>query len=179
MAELYNRFETLFLQGHDFRADYVSESGHRITAFDRNFFHLVQLKKVTETETISFFNIQDEKPLIKAQTEGFGPYQFDQYRANHLGAGLDTILRPHAVFALKDPKTAHLAFLKHYGDKPYPVMISLVGRSTSDECLIPITCFPCRLNQAKNRFKQWSDGGLLWRKGDEPTVALKDQQPAC
>ena len=147
----------------------MSEAGHCVTALDRNFFHLVQLKKVTETGLISFFNIQEEKPLMRAQTDGFGPYRFDHYRANFMAAGLDTILRPHAVFSLRDPKTAHLAFLKHYGDKPYPVMIALVGESKSDGCLIPVTHFPCRLNQAKNRFKTWSDG-LLWRKGD-PSIS--------
>lgn len=176
LAELYSAYEALFLGGSGFRREFQSQCGLSFVAFDRNFFHLVQLRKrgITDEESL---NIQLEKPLIRATVEGFGDYRLDEpRRAQYLACGLDTLLMPHAVFTVPQPKTAHLAFMKHYGGKPYPSMVAMLGRSASDGVLCPITCFPVRLGRAKVCYEKWRDG-LLWRRGDPPLAPLKDQQP--
>ena len=89
---------------------------------------------------------------------------------------LDTLLMPHAVFTIPDPQTAHLAFIKHYGGKPYPVIVAMLGRSATDGCLVPVTCFPTRLGRAKSEYDT-SGTNVLWRRGNPPLAPLKDQQP--
>jgi hypothetical protein len=85
-------------------------------------------------------------------------------------AALDTILHPDAVLRLAERKTAELAFMKHYGDKPYPVMFALIGLSRGERCLVPVTCFPCKMNQARSRYRTWI-ADVLWRRGD-PILSL-------
>ena len=166
LAELYEQYETLFLQGHDFRQHLTSRCGLQVTAFDRCFPHLVKLSR----EGCVKFNIQEEKPRIRAERTGYGPYAIDEARARLLPSALDTLLNPHYVFELDEPhQTADLGFLKHYGDRPYPFMLVLVGKSKSDNCRVPVTGFPVKRNQARSRLKRARR--LLWRAGDAP---LKD-----
>ena len=113
LAELYEQYEALFLQGHEYRQDLVSRCGLRVTAFDRSFLHMVKLSTAGRVK----FNIQDEKPRIRSERDGFGPYTIDEARAHHLPSALDTLLKPHHVFELPDPQTADLGFLKHCGKR--------------------------------------------------------------
>lgn len=166
LAELYACYRTLFLQGHDYRRDLQSVCGINFTAFDRNFLHLIELKRQDADCLVEQFNIQDEKTRILAQTDGWGPYQCTMSRATNLGAALDTYLRPDAVFEIENPKTATLAFFKHYGNPPYPVTFALLGPSASDGCLIPVTAFQTRMRQARKRYTEWS-GGIVWQRGAE------------
>ena len=114
LAELYEQYETLFLQGHDYHQQLTSRCGLRVTAFDRCFLHLVKLSRGGCVK----FNIQEEKLRIRRERTGYGPYTIDEKRARQLPSVLDTLLKPHQVFELKDPQTADLGFLKHYGDPP-------------------------------------------------------------
>lgn len=176
LADLYTAYESIYLGGAGFRREYQSQCGLSFVAFDRNFFHLVQLRRNGVADDVRL-NIQEEKPVIRSTADGLGDYRLaDPRRAPHLAAGLDTLLMPHAVFTIPKPQTAHLAFFKHYGNKPDPCMVAMLGRSESDGCLIPVTCFPVRLRRAKTYYEEWGDG-LLWRRGDPPLAPLKDQQP--
>ena len=166
LAELYEKYGRLFLQGHDYRQELKSTCGLPVVAFDRCFPHLVGLSRQDQDERVEFFNIQEEKPRILQERDDFGPYAIDNYRARNLPSALDTLLKPHYVYELATPKTAHLGFLKHYGDKPYPFMIVLVGTSKSDGCLVPVTGFPVSRNQARSRFRRAK--ALLWSVGGEP-----------
>ena len=162
LAELFEQYETLFLQGHDYRQHLTSRCGLRVTAFDRCFLHLVKLSRggcVT-------FNIQEEKLRIRRELTGYGPYTIDEKRARLLPSVLDTLLKPHQVFELKHPQTADLGFLKHYGDPPYPFTLVLIGWSESDDCLIPVTGFPVKRNRAKSWLKRARR--LIWQTGDAP-----------
>ena len=104
LAELYDVYEEVFLGGSGFRREYQSQCGLTFVALDRNFFHLVQLRKNGISKDVRL-NIQVEKPLIRAATEGWGDYQLeDPRRAPHLAAGLDTLLMPHAVFTVPNPQ---------------------------------------------------------------------------
>ena len=162
LAELYEQYEALFLQGHEYRQDLVSSCGLRVTAFDRCFLHLVKFSRAGCVK----FNIQNEKSRIRAERGGLGPYSIDEARACHLPSALDTLLKPHHVFELPDPKTADLGFLKHYGDRPYPFALVLVGWSKSDDCRIPVTGFPVKRNRARGWLKRTRN--LLWEAGQEP-----------
>ena len=164
LGELYDQYEALFLQGRPFRQDLVSSCGLRVTAFDRCFLHLVKLSRAGRVE----FNIQEERPSIRAQRAGLGPYSIDSARARHLPSALDTLLKPHQVFELRDPQTADLGFLKHYGDRPYPFALILVGWSKSDTCRIPVTGFPVKRNRARAWLKKTRN--LLWEAGQEPLI---------
>lgn len=176
LADLYSAYEALFLGGGGFRREFQSQCGLSFVALDRNFLHLARLRK-NGVPDIARLNIQTEKPMIRATTNGMGEYQLeDPRRAPHLAAGLDTLLMPHAVFMIPNPQTAHLAFFKNYGNKPDPIMLAMLGRSQSGGYLIPITCFPVRLRRAKAYYAEWQDG-LLWKRGDPPLAPLKDQQP--
>ena len=177
LADLYAAYEQLYLGGGGFRREFQSQCGLSFVAFDRNFFHLVQLRKIGVPDD-DRLNIQVEKPTIATTTAGLGEYRLvDARRAPYLAAGLDTLLMPHAVFTIPNPQTAHLAFFKHYGDNPNtPVMIAMLGRSDTDGCLVPVTCFPMRLRAARKHYREWA-GGLMWRRGDPPLAPLKDQQP--
>lgn len=163
LAELFEQYEGLFLQGHDYRHTINSSCGLQVTAFDRCFPHLVQLKRIGQHTAVKF-NIQEEKPRIRAQLNGLGPYSIDQYRARNLPSALDTLLEPHHVYELADPGTAHLGFLKHYGDKPYPFTLVLVGESKSDGCLVPVTGFPAKRNRGRNLFARAQR--VLWSRGN-------------
>lgn len=46
-------------------------------------------------------NIQDEQPLIQANTDGSGPYTVTMRRAVHLASMLDTLLRPRRGLLVK------------------------------------------------------------------------------
>lgn len=163
IAELYACYRTLFLQGHDYRCDLKSRCGIEFTAFDRNFLHLIELKRQDGDLIVDDFNIQDEKPRILAIQTGWGPYRCREERARHLACTLDTLLRPDAVFEMENPKTATLVFLKHYGNPPYPVTIAMLGPSPTDKCLIPVTGFTTKLRQARRRFEVWSKR-IVWQR---------------
>ena len=72
------------------------------------------------------------------------------------------------MYELHDPRTAHLGFLKHYGDKPYPFTLVLVGKSKSDGCLVPVTGFPAKRNRGRNLFAKGQR--VLWSRGDAVLV---------
>lgn len=168
LAQLFELYEGLFLQGHEYRHTLNSSCGLQVTAFDRCFPHLVKLTRHGHPEGVPF-NIQEEKPRIRSQLNGLGPYHIDGNRARNLPSALDTLLDPHYVYELADPRTAHLGFLKHYGDKPYPFTLVLVGTSKSDGCLVPVTSFPLRRNRARTRLE--GAQRVLWNRGD---AALTD-----
>ena len=165
LAELYKQYEVLFLQGHDYRQDLTSRCGLRVTAFDRCFLHLVKLRQGERVK----LNIQEEKPRIRRECTGYGPYAVDTTRARQLPSVLDTLLKPHAVFELEDPQTADLGFLKHYGDRPYPFTLVLIGRSGSDDCRIPVTAFHLKQNRARSWLRRARR--LIWQAGD---AAMED-----
>ena len=96
------------------------------------------------------FNIQEEKPRIRRERTGYGPYTIDEKRARQLPSVLDTLLKPHHVFELEDPQTADLGFLKHYGEPPHPFTLVLIGRSESDDCRIPVTGCSGKRNRANS-----------------------------
>ena len=81
----------------------------------------------------------------------------------------NTLLDPHHVYELPDPRTARLGFLKHYGDKPYPFTVVLVGTSKRDDCLVPVTGFPVTRNRARTQFARAPR--VLWSRG-EPGISL-------
>ena len=159
LGELYDQYESLFLQGHPYRQDLVSSCGLRVTTFDRCFLYLVKLSQGGRVE----FNIQEERLRFRAERAGLGPYSIDRARSRHLPSVLDTLLKPHE---LRDPQTADLGFLKHYGDRPYPFALVLVGWSRSDDCRIPVTGFPVKRNRARTWLKKTRN--LLWEAGQEP-----------
>ena len=161
LAQLFEHYERLFLQGHEYRRILNSSCGLRVTAFDRCFLHLVKLTRHGQDVPL---NIQQEKPRVRSQLNGLGPYGIDEYRARNLPSALDALLDPHHVFEVAGPKTAHLWFLKHYGDKPYPFTFVLVGESRADECLIPVTGFPAKRNRARSLFARAQR--VLWSRGD-------------
>ena len=105
------------------------------------------------------------KLRFRAERTGLGPYSIDKAGARHLPSVLDTLLKPHQVFELRDPQTADLGFLKHYGDHPYPFALVLVGWSKSDNCRIPVTGFPVKRNRARAWLKKTRN--LLWEAGQE------------
>ena len=170
LAELYETYERLFLQSHGWRQALDSNCGLQVVAFDRCFPHLVKLSRTDSSGPVTFFNIQEEKPRIRRVKEGWGAYSIDGYRARNLSSVLDTLLKPHHVYELADPQTAHLSFLKHYGDKPYPFMTVYVGWSQTDDCLFPVTGFPVKRNQARIRFTRARK--LLWSVGDSPLESV-------
>lgn len=108
--------------------------------------------------------MQEEKPRIRSQLNGYGLYEIDTYRARNLPSALDTLLHPHHVYELVDPKMAHLGFIKHYEDKPYPFTLVLVGNSKSDGCLVPVTSFPAKRNRARNLLARAKR--VLWSRGE-------------
>ena len=93
LAQLFELYEGLFLQGHEYRGTLNSSCGLEVTAFDRCFPHLVKLTRHGQQAGVPF-NIQEEKPRIRSQLNGFGPYGLDEYRARHLPSALDTLLDP-------------------------------------------------------------------------------------
>ena len=163
LAQLFELYEGLFLQGHEYRGTLNSSCGLEVTAFDRCFPHLVKLTRHGQQAGVPF-NIQEEKPRIRSQLNGFGPYGLDEYRARHLPSALDTLLDPHHVCEVTAPRTAHLGFLKHYGDRPYPFTFVLVGESKADQCLIPVTGFPAKRNRARSLFARARR--VRWSRGD-------------
>ena len=163
LAQLFELYEGSFLQGHEYRHTLTSSCGLRVTAFDRCFLHLVKLTRHGHPEAVPF-DIQEEKPRIRSQLNGLGPYHIHENRARNLPSVLDALLDPHYVYELADPQTAHLGFLKHYGDKPYPFTLVLVGESKTDQCLIPVTGFPANRNRARKLFER--AGRVLWSRGD-------------
>ena len=48
LAELFEQYENLFLQGHNYRHTFNSSCGLQVTAFDRCFPHLVGLTRVDQ-----------------------------------------------------------------------------------------------------------------------------------
>ena len=163
LAQLFGLYENVFLRGHEYRHTLNPSCGLQVTAFDRCFPHLVKLTRAGHQPGAPF-NIQEEKPRIRSQLNGFGPYFIDEYRARNLPSALDALLDPHYVYELADPRTAHLGFLKHYGDKPYPFTLVLVGTSKRDGCLVPVTSFPLRRNRARTRLE--GAQRMLWSRGD-------------
>ena len=159
----FELYEGLFLQGHEYRRTLNSSCGLRVTAFDRCFPHLVKLTRHGQQADMPF-NIQEEKPRIRSQLNGLGPYGIDEYRARNLPSALDALLDPHHVYEVDGPRTAHLGFLKHYGDRPYPFTFVLVGESKADQCLIPVTGFPAKRNRARSLFARARR--VLWSRGD-------------
>lgn len=87
LAQMYAAYEALFLGGGGFRREFQSQCGLSFVAFDRNFFHLLKLRKRdAPTEQL---NIQQEKPLIRATVEGLGDYLIeDPRRARYLACAL-------------------------------------------------------------------------------------------
>lgn len=167
LAQLFRQYEDLFLQGHDYRHTLDSSCGLQVTAFDRCFPHLILLNRRDQDAPVKF-NMQEEKPRIRSQLNGYGLYEIDTYRARNLPSVLDTLLHPHHVYELVDPQTAHLGFLKHYGDKPYPFTLVLVGNSKSDGCLVPVTGFTVKGNQARKRLAHAKR--VLWSRGEAVLV---------
>ena len=180
LSQLYLDYRRLFLDGADFQKDWDTASGHCVRVFDRNFLHLVKLTK-TEAETFTDFfeNMQEEKPLICECVDGFGCYQIEERRGRLLPAALDTLLRPHAVVELADPQTAHLAFFRLYEDRRAPGMVTLVGNSKDESCLVPATAYQLRKNQIRSKiFSEpnrvlWFDRDALAPESSDCSAARK------
>ena len=77
LAQLFELYESLFLQGHEYRHTLNSSCGLQVTAFDRCFPHLVKLTRRGQQAGVPF-NIQEEKPRIRSQLTGLGPYGIDE-----------------------------------------------------------------------------------------------------
>lgn len=142
LAQLYRDFERLFLRGAETQCDVRAASGHTIVVYDHNFFHLVKLNEGNR------LHMPDEKPRIRAQTNGFGDYRLAEggRRAQHLPSAFDTLTNPDGVLRRSDLRNATHVFYKKYDHGRYPFTVVLMHQNTGpaeNPVLTLRTSYPC------------------------------------
>lgn len=110
--------------------------------------------------------MKEEKALLRAQTSGCGPYEYDRQRAIHLQAAKDTLQHPDEVYEVQLRSASHV-FIKTYEELPYPFTVVLVARREG-KLLVPVTSFPCR----RRDVKKWRKGRLIYSKPTNTTAAV-------
>ena len=155
MADLYNQFESLFLNSE---GKLSSACGHDVLLFDHHFFHLAGVR-TGEAKNLFMY---DEKVIIRATTEGLGKYTLDHggSRARNLPSARSTILDPDEVWE-DNPKTttARWVYVKEFASKPYPFSIALlVDRPDEGGIIVPVSSFPCTKSDAR----KWRQGTLIY-----------------
>ncbi len=98
----------------------------------------------------------EHKPIILAQTEGFGQYSYDPVRAKNLPSALETFANPDFVYRPERLKTADRVFIKEFDSLPYKYTVALLGKHKGLRILF--TAFPCR----KKDVKRWACGVKLY-----------------
>lgn len=112
LRDLYLGFEELFL-GNAGSTTNVLESrcGHVIYVFDHHFFHMVKLDHPTKPKPLL---MGEEKQIILATVDGFGPYTHDKQRAIYLPAAALTLTEPDEVWEDSTLKTADWVYIKEF-----------------------------------------------------------------
>ncbi|MFQ5663901.1 MAG: PBECR2 nuclease fold domain-containing protein [Terriglobia bacterium] len=162
LGELYAHFETIFLVGNEIRSEIASDSGLTITVFDHNFFHMVKLRHPSKDKLF----MKEEKDLLRAQTVGFGSYEYDPQRAVHLLAVKETLEHPDEVYEV-ELRTASYIFIKIYEELPYPFTVVLVARRDRS-LVVPVTSFTCR----RRDVKKWRKGRLIYVRRKNTSAAV-------
>ena len=153
VRELYLHFERIFLNG-GLSLQVISTCGHTVTVFDHNFFHLVKLDDPTKPKPLL---MSEEKAVILATRDGFGPYVHDKQRAIYLGSAMACLASPDEVWEDSALKSAKWVYIKHFNTSPYSCTILLVSERAR-EGRVPSTSFP-----GKNRdVKKWRRGVRIY-----------------
>ena len=148
LAELYEQFCDL-LVGKEF----TCPRGTQIKVGPEHFFHLTKLQKGQETR----FYIETEEPLIKAVTDGFGPYTINQKRAETLSWMPEIMREPHEIWEYTETKkTADEVFIREYDKSGSPFRAVLLVRENG--VLRPVTCMTVR----RTGIKEHRKGRKLW-----------------
>ena len=103
-----------------------------------HFFHLVKLRKGTQTD----FTIEVEESLIKGTTKDFGPYSVDMDRALRLSWIPELLTEPHEIWEYHEVKTAEEVLIRKYDKSGSAYRALLLKRE--NEYLKVITCMPMR-----------------------------------
>jgi hypothetical protein len=161
LAELYSHFESLFLSGKEVSNQLTSDSGLTLTIFDHNFFHMVKLTRPNRQKLF----MKEQKALLRAQTDGFGEYQYDRQRAIHLPAARQTLEHPDEVYE-EALRSASYVFIKEYSEAPYPFTVVLTAKREGS-LIVPVTSFPCR----RRDIRKWRKGRLIYQRPQNTTAA--------
>lgn len=148
VCELYKHFERIFLNGNA-ACNVVSACGHNLRIYDHHFFHFVKLDDPKKPRPLLMAN---EKPIILAITDGFGPYGYDRQRAIYLESAMLCLKRPDEVWEDVNLNSSRWVYLKHFDATPYSSTVLLVGER--DEGCVPVTSFPAKRRDARK-----------WRRG--------------
>lgn len=147
LAELYEQFCEL-LVGKEFRCP----RGTRIVIGRDHFFHLTKLQKGNETR----FQIEAEEALIKATTDGLGPYTINDGRARTISWIPEIICEPDEIWEYAVKKTADEVFIREYDKAGSPFRTLLLVRESG--VLRPVTCMTVR----RTGIKEHRKGKKLW-----------------
>jgi hypothetical protein len=149
LAELYEQYRELFIGKH-FRCP----RGVQIVFKPHHFFHLVKLQRGTQTQ----FTIEEEEPLIRAATEGFGQHTINEKRAQTLSWIPEILEEPHEIWEYAEKKTADEVFIREYDKAGSPFRVVLLLRA--ERHLVPVTCMTVR----RTAIKEHRRGKKLWPK---------------
>ena len=95
----------------------------------------------------------EEKQIILATVDGFGPYTHDKQRAIYLPAAALTLTEPDEVWEDSTLKTADWVYIKEFDQKPYTHTVFLIGYREEGH-IVPVTSVPVRAAPARNKWRR-------------------------
>jgi hypothetical protein len=114
---------------------------------------MVKLDDVTKPKPLLMSN---EKSIILATDDGFGPYTYEHQRAIYLESAMLCLISPDEVWENPALKTAKWVYIKHFESKPYTCTIFLVAERS--EGPVPNTSFPGKARDAR----KWCAGTKIY-----------------
>ena len=124
-----------------------------------NFFHLVKLRHMTRGAK---FYMPVERPLILSQTDSFGEYAVDEFRAKYLPAAFDTLMDADELIEHPELDSATHVLCKNYGTGPSPWTVVMVKLQKG--ALVPVTSFACKQRKMRRWRHPDNGGNVVWSR---------------